>query len=149
MMENPKDKAPIEYNIKPSTITDMHRAAAAGRYPPPEEKRPSSQFLWYGLVLLLALPIGYCLNRPRTLAERCNDMAYEVYQFVDPRLKAPRSSHYGPPTEHFDPETQTCTVINYVDAQNSFGATVRTPFIVEMRPSDSRGERWYLVKLNI
>lgn len=108
--------------------------------------QPKSQLeLLLGLLLLVVL-FGGCvawLMKPESLESQCESMAYEAYQWVNPRLKAPATARYGRPVAVLD--GRTCVVDNYVDSQNSFGATIRTHFVLSMVPTGDG--KWRLTDL--
>ena len=70
--------------------------------------------------------------------------------FVSNRLKSPSSAHFA----HVWNSTITAdgtgdgsyTVVSHVDAQNGFGATLRTSFVCQVRPY---GAGWELKSLDI
>jgi hypothetical protein len=87
-------------------------------------------------------------NHRPTLADRCTDEAgaYVMAQeFVKRQLKAPATASFPWRT---DADVKVTAIANcrllvngYVDAENSFGAKLRSPFIVELGPIGT-GNEW-------
>lgn len=70
-------------------------------------------------------------------------------EFVDRTLKAPDTAEYGGLSEAritFDGD-ETYTVRNYVDAENSFGAKLRSNFTCKVEFLGGEDEEWQLVDL--
>ncbi|MCY1439063.1 hypothetical protein D9M71_552830 [compost metagenome] len=89
------------------------------------------------------------------LQKRCNDstMAYVMSQnFVKQRLKSPASADFPFISNQNVSSTPigNCKfhVAAYVDAQNTFGAKIRTPYIaiLEYKPSE---KTWHLISLGM
>jgi hypothetical protein len=86
-------------------------------------------------------------DRP-TIADRCGDVsgAYVMAQeFVKRQLKAPATATFP---WRSDPLVKVTAIANcrllvsgYVDAENSFGAQLRSPFFVELGPIGT-GNEW-------
>lgn len=69
-------------------------------------------------------------------------------EFVDRTLKAPGTAEYGglsDATITYEAAAETYTVRNYVDAENSFGAMLRSNFVCEVK--DAGNDEWELVDL--
>jgi hypothetical protein len=72
--------------------------------------------------------------------------------FVKQRLKSPSTAEFpgvfdGKLDHVTDLENQTYRIVSYVDAQNSFGAKIRTKFIGEIKQTSA--DRWQLISLDI
>jgi len=80
-------------------------------------------------------------------------MAYIMMEdFVKQRLKSPSTAEFpGVFDGKLDHVTaignQTYRIVSYVDAQNSFGAQIRTKFIGEIKQTSA--DRWQLISLNL
>jgi len=80
-------------------------------------------------------------------------MAYIMMEdFVKQRLKAPSTAEFpGVFDGKLDHVTalgnQTYRIVSYVDAQNSFGAKIRTKFVGEIKQMSA--DRWQLISLNL
>lgn len=73
-------------------------------------------------------------------------------QFMEPRLRAPASADFAMRSASTiermaddDYERRPFRITSYVDAQNAFGAQVRTHFTCTVKPRD--GKNWQLVDL--
>jgi hypothetical protein len=87
-------------------------------------------------------------NKPRPITDK--DAAIMAQVYVKYRLKSPATAKF-PSTDHFlvkrnSPagDTLTWEVRGYVDAQNSFGATVRERFTCRI---ERQGGQWGLLDL--
>lgn len=68
-------------------------------------------------------------------------------QFVEDRLKAPATADFPSSSEYVvSGSGNSYTVQGYVDAENSFGAKIRTNFVCEVR--DNGDDTWNLVSLS-
>jgi hypothetical protein len=80
-------------------------------------------------------------------------MAYIMMEdFVKQRLKSPSTAEFpGVFDGKLDHVTalgnQTYRIVSYVDAQNSFGAKIRTKFIGEIKQTSA--DRWQLISLTL
>jgi len=68
-------------------------------------------------------------------------------QFVGDRLKAPKTADFAPSREAkiVKNDVNTFTVTSYVDAQNSFGANIRTEYTCKV--SYQGNDKWKLIDL--
>lgn len=72
--------------------------------------------------------------------------------FVKRHLKAPASANFcelPEPPASYDAVTHHYTVRCWVDAQNSFGAMLRTQYTAVLHQADPAGNHWQLVDLKI
>jgi hypothetical protein len=97
-----------------------------------------------GLLLLL---IGCGESTPESRqARECKSSstmpAIMSKHFVEKHLRAPSTAKFPGKAEQ-QAYIDTCTwhVRSYVDAQNGFGGTVRTPYLIKMR-YDPQTDRW-------
>lgn len=136
------------------------------RYPTTPQTRtspPANSPLATFIGLGVAIWLGYLAFGPSTpskeakpLIDDCSDKtAAYVYgtEFVKRRLKAPATATFAPMTNSeviitTQPETCTHTVAGYVDAQNSFGALIRSPYSVTVQYINTE-KSWKLVAINI
>ena len=86
--------------------------------------------------------------------DKCDDKigAFVMSQsFVKDRLKAPSTASFPYITDDGVSVTKqegcSYSVRAYVDAQNSFGAKIRTRYSVNVRPGD--GDNWYATNLKM
>lgn len=93
-------------------------------------KKPFSALVWVGIVLALSLVVGTCItsggsSEPATPTGPTQSAAIRVcHQNVEGKLRAPSTADFGG-----DVATATAfgyTVRGYVDAENGFGANIRT-----------------------
>jgi hypothetical protein len=78
------------------------------------------------------------------------DPYLEAKWAVEPRLKNPRGAKFGGLGETRIAETQRChfTVVGWVDATNSYGATIRTRYGVDL-VHDPLGDKWRVAEVLI
>jgi hypothetical protein len=124
----------------------------------PEKPKTSKSSLIAGIVVLLAVAallvscVGYVVSNGGddgdSAGDDRNDGMAKVMceQFVEERLKAPASADFS---GVFDTTVtgsgNDYTVRGYVDAQNSFGAQIRSDYTCEIQ--DSGDDKWTLVSL--
>ena len=109
------------------------------------------------IVILIAVGVAYCSSpsEPKTPDEQAQDikarcenqvMAYSMSQrFVEKQLKSPSTADF-PPMNTSDVTVNyqgDCRhkVWAYVDSQNSFGATIRTKYYMELQ-NDPVSDAW-------
>ena len=105
-----------------------------------------------GILIFVLLAVGCDPNAWKTEDNRI--MAYIMMRdYVKKRLKSPSTAEFPSPNEggldhHVTAlGNQTYIINSYVDAQNGFGATIRTEFIGKIKQiSDTR---WQLISLNL
>lgn len=120
------------------TMTDQPTAPAKRKAP-----------LWLGYVTLLALILA-CVGGAFAIFSGGDtgpdSIGAEVMceQFVKDRLKAPATAEFPKPSTVQD--GLTFTVTGAVDAENSFGAKVRTRYVCQVT-SDTAGATWTLNSL--
>lgn len=76
-----------------------------------------------------------------------SDVIYFAKEFVKNGLKAPSTAVFPSSDGEYSVSTlaeNTFTVVGYVDAENSFGAKLRSKFVVKLRYSPSE-EKWHLI----
>lgn len=79
------------------------------------------------------------------------DACFMSQKFVSEELKAPSSARFPDWTEQNCQATSNgdlWTVVSFVDAQNGFGATVRSDYVVKMRYNNV-ADSWTLTNLSI
>lgn len=103
-------------------------------------------FFAYGLsaIVLVGIIAGAVLSPRSTDPCRGNASwtALKTQEAVTPRLKAPSTARYNPEPQIRTMADGTCEVVGWVDAQNSFGAMIRTGFAARLDPRD-----WHLVNV--
>lgn len=109
------------------------------------------QRVWVSILTLLPLAAAACASKPA--CENDTLALVMAHDFVGRQLKSPSSASY--PTQLEEGVTvikvssdrgARCAflITTYVDADNSFGASIRTPFIVKLSPDDDSGKSWSL-----
>lgn len=104
------------------------------------------------IVLAFAILAG-CASKPV-----CEDeiMAFVMSQnFIRDQLKSPSSAQFPNITDKDvlvtaakeDGGKCSFTVMTPVDSQNSFGAMLRSRFVVKLAPNDERGSSWHLISI--
>jgi hypothetical protein len=125
----------------------------------PEKPKTSKSSMIAGIVILLAVAallvscVGYVISNSGDdsggdSGDGRNDGMASVMceQFVEERLKAPSSADFsGVFDTTVSGSGNDYTVRGYVDAQNSFGAMIRSDYTCEIR--DSGNDKWTLVSL--
>jgi hypothetical protein len=80
-----------------------------------------------------------------------SDAAVMCHTFVEDRLRAPSTASWAWPSE--DRITRdgdgVFTVRSYVDAQNDFGAQIRTRYTCVVQPPTAERKTWRLVSLDL
>lgn len=86
--------------------------------------------IWGWLLLFSALFVLYAAMRPLdpNTSKRI-DFQVECEYAVKPLLKAPRTAKFNDGSLYYRQEDETYTYIASVDAENSFGANIRTNFL--------------------
>jgi hypothetical protein len=99
------------------------------------------------LVILLVFVAGfaYCSTRPPRPAHDTFDARVMCEQFIRERLKAPRTARFLGHENAHDLGGGRYEVIGHVDAQNSFGAMLRSSYVCQVQWIG--GERWRLESL--
>lgn len=69
-------------------------------------------------------------------------------QFVEARLKAPSTAEFSGNATVTE-GGGLWTVTGDVDAENSFGAPIRTTYVCTVKPTDAGGEDWELVNVEL
>lgn len=102
-------------------------------------------------LIAAALALAGCSSKPP-----CEDDSLALvmaHDFIARELKAPASAEFPYSTDPGVSITRSAsdsgkacafTIKTYVDAQNSFGAQIRTNFLVKVAPDDSSGKSWSL-----
>lgn len=103
-----------------------------------------------GVFALLALLATACSDSQSPRPPTLTDGFYMCQQFITPRLRAPSSVKW-PPRPHSQYVTKiddtTFRASAYLDAQNAFGAMIRTPFVCTVQ--HVVGDRWRLLDLQM
>jgi len=124
----------------------------------PELKKKHIIIICVGIILFCIMVVTCIVNMPEEdpnawKTEDNKIMAYIMIEdFVKQRLKSPGTAEFpGVLDGKIDHVTalgnQTYRIISYVDAQNSFGAMIRTKFIGEIKQTSD--VRWQLISLNL
>lgn len=106
---------------------------------------------WVGAALISVMVIVGITALPEATGppdpkRACLGVARRANEYVKHQLKAPSTARFSPePVVGLAEDGQTCVVRSWVDAQNSFGATIRTHFVVSMTRKE--GSDWRLVDL--
>ena len=111
-----------------------------------------------GLLVFVFLAVGSTDSKTSSdpnawKTEDNKSMAYIMMEdFVKQRLKSPSTAKFpGVFDGKLDHVTalgnQTYRIVSYVDAQNSFGAMMRTKFVGEIKQTSK--DRWQLISLNL
>lgn len=142
---NESERQMIEAALIEEEMEDGATAARAGKspLPAPQPKPPQQSFV--GCLLLIGMIVAFPLallancsggspqrdeNSPNAgLSFRCQ-MAAETY--IRTHLKAPATAKFGGAICRRYPNTSFYTVEGHVDSQNSFGAMLRTSYLVAM-----------------
>lgn len=109
------------------------------------------RLLWLGLLVFVVL-FGFCFSllsdrEPKADIGEAVSAWVACQQFVEERLKAPSTVEYPSPYTEYTRSVGggTFEVDAYVDAENSFGAMIRTDFLCTV---DYRGDdNWHLESL--
>jgi len=118
-----------------------------------EEKKPNTggaTLFTIGLVILgVILWFGITLSKNQSKSTTVSD--YEIVKacqrLIEPNLKAPKSAEFPSTSEASIDRiaSNLFDVVSYVDAQNSFGAMIRTFYTCKVRRS--YGGSWELIDL--
>lgn len=112
-----------------------------------EKKNNPNWILRIGIFGVIAAVLYICSS---PTPERIPDKNFDAYcaakNEVERYLKAPSTAKFQPYSAYLVApiDDNTYTVRGYVDAQNTFGAMIRSNFIVKIRGS---GSRWYTESL--
>ena len=106
------------------------------------------------LVAFILLAVGSGESKPKDpnawKTENNSTMAYVMMQqFVEKQLKSPSTAKF-PSTVNEEVKivnkgNQTYSMVAFVDSQNSFGATIRTYFVGEIKQTSD--DQWQLISL--
>ena len=103
------------------------------------------------LVVIFIIGAAIILNKQtphQPYAPTDSDAFYITKQFVEKNLKAPATADFASITDtRITHAGDTYFVVSYVDAQNSFGAQVRTVFNATVQHNGDG--KWTLVKLDM
>jgi len=127
-----------------------------------EAKRFESKIAYIGLVivLLLLIPfVKYQLNNPAPTPTQPKETKTSTMAFIQCKEFVKRQLH-SPATANFPlldyasrkDDINTYSIKSYVDAQNGFGATVRTNYTCKVQflgGSDSAIKNWTLIDLSL
>lgn len=103
------------------------------------------------IVLVALLYIPYCMYKGLQ-TNKCEDdvMAYVMSEyFVKKRLKSPSTADFPWGSNGRVRRLGNCSyeVTSYVDSKNSFGATVRTNYVVKLKPDQN--DEWVLISIDM
>ncbi|WP_363826046.1 hypothetical protein [Sphingobium sp. LMC3-1-1.1] len=104
------------------------------------------------IAVIASIMLVGCASKP---ACENDVMAFVMSQnFIRDQLKSPASAQFPNVTDkdvHVTPSKNagkcSFTVLTPVDSQNSFGAMMRTRFLVELAPDDESGKSWRLIHI--
>lgn len=115
----------------------------------------STKFILGIIIAIFIVGIMGELNRDKSTNSNYeydyrSEAIYASRDLMEQRLKAPATADFQSTSEakyqtYQENGEQLYTVTSYVDAQNSFGANIRTHYAITMRHS---GTMWYLVDIN-
>ena len=95
------------------------------------------------LFSILAILLVYTSGNKKSDPKR--NSYYMAKQFIEKQLKVPSTAEYQEYSEDMvEVSGNVYKVTMYVDAENSFGAKVRTHFIVQMKTD---GDKWYIADI--
>jgi hypothetical protein len=149
-------RGPIEHTVA-RIDARLHAADTGEPLIEPEKPKTSKSSMIAGIVILLGIAallvscVGYVVSNSGGGGDSADDrndgMAKVMCEnFVEEQLKAPSSADFS---GVFDTTVtgsgNDYTVVGYVDAQNSFGAVLRSNYTCEIR--DSGDDKWTLVSL--
>ncbi|MCH7499237.1 MAG: hypothetical protein IH886_04405 [Nitrospinae bacterium] len=85
-------------------------------------------------------------------SDNCSNdgMAYIMSQsFMEKRLKAPSTADF-PWMDYTVKQVGSCSFVvkSYVDSQNAFGATVRTHYMMKLKPVSRTSDEWELISVS-
>ncbi len=124
---------------------------------PPRDGLPPRMLWLLGAGLLVFIAAVIVMPHSSTPAPKAvttygnRDATYICRDFVTDRLRAPATASWA----WLDDEKVTraadgtFTVRSYVDAQNGFGANIRTRYTCVVRPPAPDGKTWHLVSLEM
>ena len=124
---------------------------------PPSQKPRRSYRLQIGLILLTLMLCYLAYQSPEDVAKKDVEgdpgiAAFRCQDFVKGQLKAPSTAQFPNPYSAGTTVVRVAPghyrVTSYVDAQNSFGAQIRTPFICEVKKVPG-GDQWQLHNLSM
>jgi len=130
------------------------REAARKELKRAENRRKNKKILYWFLGIFAFFMMMIIINPPKndTPAPRNmgNEACLAARDFVERTLKAPSTAEFAPLSEsnyatNYKDKT-VYTVNSYVDAQNSFGAKIRTRFTVTMKYEPTT-DTWSLLSL--
>jgi hypothetical protein len=106
-------------------------------------------FLLIGISLILAIVSSALIKEVPFEKKDNSTMAYIMMKgFVKDTLKAPSTAVFPDINDVKITKKDTLySITGYVDAQNSFGAMLRTSYIGEIKQTDK--DKWSLVSLNL
>ena len=111
--------------------------------------------LWLFIIFLLVMfsPNSIYSNYTNEFGEKYKidkfDACYMSHQFVEPSLKAPLTAKFENCRDALITYkgNRTYHVYSYVDAQNEFGAMIRTSYSIDL--TDRGANYWYLENITI
>lgn len=95
------------------------------------------------LAAVLIISIGCGPTEPPAKGSRTTGARMMAEEFIKDKLKAPGTAEFSDSSDtrvRYDETTDSYTVLGWVDAQNSFGAKLRTPYICTVR--NTEGDKW-------
>lgn len=115
--------------------------------PQPVQRRPVPRWFWL-LVVFIFVGIVAVAAIGSDDEPTADDAVFICQEFVADRLKAPSTADFATPRQSVVRRSGNAFIVNsYVDAENSFGANVRTRYSCMVQPTDD-GD-WRLQNLNI
>lgn len=122
------------------------------RYVPFDSKLSPNKWVYVALFAAIAVLYGIA-SPPVSLSDTAitSDACYMAQKFVRQKLKAPATAQFPESTEANCQTTQaagTWTVTSYVDAQNGFGAMIRTDYMAQMS-HNANTDTWTLIEIEM
>lgn len=105
------------------------------------------------IILFLLIAFKACDDDKPKKIEEMNSEAYIIAkEFMSKTLKAPSTAKFPSSEYKFIASNKTnyCIIKSYVDAQNSFGAQIRTYYLVELKWNEqdwADANNWELIDL--
>lgn len=112
-------------------------------------QKPLYKKLWFWVLLPIVLFLAFAIVRPKSDISKFEYIA-AAELMVEDRLKSPSTAefcHVNDYTVAVAKDAGLAIVKGYVDAQNSFGAVVRTEFAVELDISGSGNPKWICAEI--
>lgn len=134
---------PAKYDSK--FPAKRRRPPTADNTAPPGKRTAAPAWFIIGAVVLVIGCFGfYQLSQGKAKPDDNGAIAI-CRTFVKRQLKSPSTAGFS--SERATNDGATWTVTGSVDAENSFGAKLRTAYVCTVRPADATGDNWTLESL--